>query len=364
MKREPNMDQKIGFCTTSDGVRIAYATVGEGPILVKAPNWMSHLEFEWQSPVWSHWWEELSKHHQVIRFDQRGSGLSDWNIDDFSFDSWVSDLEAVVEEIGLDKFSLIGISQGSAVAVAYATRHPEKVERLIIYGGFARGRNKRGMPVDEAEAVQVLIRRGWGRDNAAYRQIFTSQFMPGATSEQMDWFNELQRISTSPENAANISQVSGNIDVLDLLPKVQAETLVLHARHDERIPLEQGRQFAALIPNARFVTLESKNHLLIASEPAWEVALAEVRKFLGVNEMTPVSPSAESISFENVDGLTPREFEVLLLIATGKSNRDIAQELFISFHTVTNHVKNILGKTGSANRTEAAAYAIVRGLSS
>lgn len=356
------MDQKIGFCTTSDGVRIAYATVGEGPPLVKAPNWMSHLEFEWQSPVWGHWWEELSKHHQVIRFDQRGSGLSDWNVEDVSFESWVSDLEAVVDTLGLEQFSLLGISQGGAVAAAYAARHPDRVNKLIIYGAFARGRRKLGMPADEVQAMAVLIRRGWGRDNPAYRQLFTSQFMPGATSEQMNWFNELQRISTSPENASRINEVSGDIDVLDVLPRVQAETLVLHAREDARIPVEQGRQFAALVPNARFVTLDSKNHLLIESEPGWKVALAEVREFLGVKLAKPVSASTGDSNFNNLDSLTPREIEVLGLVAAGKSNQDIADELFISFNTVTNHVGNILGKTGSSNRTEAAAYAIVRGL--
>ena len=179
------MDQNIGFCTTPDGVRIAYAIVGDGPTLVKAPNWMSHLEFEWQSPVWSHWWEELSKHHRVVRFDQRGSGLSDWNVEDFSFDSWVSDLETVVDAVGLEQFTLLGISQGGAVAAAYAARHPERVNKLIIYGGFPRGRGRLGLPEDELQAMEVLIRRGWGRDNPAYRQLFTSQFMPGATSDQM-----------------------------------------------------------------------------------------------------------------------------------------------------------------------------------
>ena len=187
--------------------------------------------------------------------------------------------------------------------------------------------------------------------------------MPSATSKQMDWFNELQRISTSPENAASISQVSGNIDVLDLLPKVQAETLVMHARDDARISWEQGRQFATLVPNARFVTLESKNHVLLESEPAWQVALAEVREFLGVVLPSSLPVSAPLSDFVNPDSLTPREFDVLGLIAAGKSNQDITSEFFISFNTVTNHVKNILGKTGSANRTEAAAYAIARGFS-
>ena len=274
-------DQKIGFCTTDDGVRICYATVGDGPPLVKAPNWLTHLEFEWQSPIWSHWWVELAAHHTVIRFDQRGSGLSDRNVADISFDAWVSDLEAVVKALQLEQFVLLGISQGGPVAIEFTARHPEKVEKLLLYGAFSRGRIKRGASVEEEEAVLTLTRHGWGRDDPAYRQMFTSGFMPDATAEQANWFNELQRVSTSPENAAKVQETTAYIDVLNRLPEISVPTLVLHAVNDRRVPYEQGRQLSSLIPGAKLVPLESNNHLLIEGEPAWRQCQAAVREFLG-----------------------------------------------------------------------------------
>ena len=356
------MDQKIGFCTAADGVRICYATAGEGPPLVKAPNWLTHLEFEWQSPLWSHWWEELAQSHFLARFDQRGSGLSDWNVEDLSFDACVSDLEAVVSTLGLDEFVLLGISQGGAIAIEFAARHPERVSKLILCGAYARGSLKRGESREEFEARSVLTSYGWGRDDPAYRQMFTSLFMPEATAEQANWFNDLQRVSTSPENAVRIQSMTANIDVLDRLPQVTVQTLVLHAVHERQVPFEQGRQLGALIPNARMVPLESWNHLLLESEPAWQTCRSEVRKFLGLDPPGDV-PSGPAVQSDMIPhGLTPRGVEVIRLLAIGKSNQEIAQELVISFNTVTNHVKNILGKTGCANRTEAAAYAIRHGL--
>ena len=355
-------EQKLGFCTTDDGVRICYATVGEGPPLVKAPNWLTHLEFEWQSPIWSHWWEELAANHTLIRFDQRGSGLSDRNVADLSFDAWVNDLEAVVEANHLESFVLLGMSQGGPVAIEYTARHPEKVEKLLLYGAYARGRLKRGQySVEEHEAMLTLTRHGWGRDDPAYRQLFTSVFMPEATVEQANWFNELQRVSTSPENAVQVQITTSYIDVLDRLSEISVPTLVLHAVGDRRVPYEQGRQISSLISGAKLVGLESNNHLLIESEPAWKTCQAAVREFLGVGPVNSAE-AVQEVPDAPPDGLTPREVEVLRLIASGRSNQEIATELVISFNTVTNHVKNILGKIGCANRTEAAAYAIPRGL--
>ncbi len=355
------VDQKIGFCTTDDGVRICYATVGEGPPLVKAPNWLTHLEFEWQSPLWRHWWVELAAYHTLIRFDQRGSGLSDWNVDDLSFDAWVSDLEAVVQALQLEHFVLLGISQGGPVAIEYTARHPEKVEKLLLYGAYSRGFLKRGGSAEEHQARATLTRHGWGRDDPTYRQIFTSGFVPDATAEQANWFNELQRVSTSPENAARLQNTLANIDVLDRVPGISVPTLVLHAVNDLRVPYEQGRQISSLIPGAKLVDLDSSNHLLIESEPAWKTCQSAVREFLGAGPVASPEAVADA-PIAPPDGLTPREVEVLRLIASGRSNQEIATELVISFNTVTNHVKNILGKTGCANRTEAAAYAIPRGL--
>ena len=347
------MQQEIRFCTTADGVRIAYASVGEGPPLVKAPNWLTHLEYEWETPVWRHWWEELARDHTVIRFDQRGCGLSDWHVSDISFDAWVSDLEAVVAAAGVEKFDLLGISQGGPVAIEYAVRHPEKVSRLILYGAYARGRIKRGVPEAELDAITTLMRGGWGRDNPAYRQMFTSQFMPGATQQQMGWFNDLQRISTTGENAARIQGVGSNIDVVPRLTEVAAPTLVLHAKGDERIPISEGRLIASLIPNARMVDMESHNHLTLADEPAWQVLVSEVRAFLTAGTPGGAAGRVDAAP----DSLTARELDVLRLIAEGRSNQEIADTLVISIHTVTNHVKSILSKISAANRTEAAAYA-------
>ena len=362
------MNQQIGFCTTADKVRIGYATIGQGPTLVKAPNWLSHLEFEWQSPVWRHWWRDLSKSLQVVRFDQRGCGLSDWNVEDISFEAWVSDLEAVVDDLGLERFALLGISQGGATAIEYAVRHPERVSHLVLYGAYARGAAKRGRAsLEVRDALVTLTREGWGLNNPAYRQVFGTRFIPGATAEQMDWFNELQRTSTSMDNAVRILTAYSEIDILDRLSQVAAPTLVLNAQDDVVVPIEEGRRLASLIPDARFVPLESANHLLLETEPAWEVLLSEIQRFLGVASETPIdsAPTGLEQSDLNInykDGLTAREVEVIRLIAAGRSNPQIATELFISVKTVGNHVSNILNKTSLTNRAEAAVYAVRRGL--
>ena len=313
--------------------------------------------------MWSHWWEELAQTHLLIRFDQRGSGLSDREVDDLSFDANVGDLETVVNTLDLEEFVLLGISQGGAAAIEFTARHPERVSKLILYGAYARGSMKRGGESrEEFEAQLILVRHGWGRDDPAYRQIFTTRFMPEATAEQADWFNELQRVSTSPENASRVQAMNSEVDVLDRLPLITVPTLVLHALHERVVPFEQGRQLGALIPNARMVPLESRNHLLLESEPAWQTCLSEIRKFLEVDPPGGVTSALAFQADNPPDGLTRREIEVIRLLAKGKSNQEIAGELVISFNTVTNHVKNILGKTGCSNRTEAAAYAIHHGL--
>jgi len=276
------MEQQIQFATAPDGVSICYATVGSGPPLVKAPNFLSHLEYDWRTPVWRHWWEELARDHYLVRFDQRGCGLSDWSVEDFSFDAQVGDIELIVDALGLERFALLGLSQGGAFAVEYAVRHPERVSQLILYGSYPRGSAFSG-PEEAAnsEARRMLIKTGWGQDNPAYRQYFTSMFMPEATQDQMNWFNELQRVSASPENAFKITTANARIDVLDRLPLVTTPTLVLHGREDARVNFDGGRRLAAAIPGARFVPLESKNHILLENEPAWPVFLSEVRRFLG-----------------------------------------------------------------------------------
>jgi pimeloyl-ACP methyl ester carboxylesterase len=278
----PSLRQNIRFCTASDEVRIAYATVGEGLPIVKAGNWLNHLDYDWDSPIWSpllHW---LGANWRLVRYDARGNGLSDWDVEDISFDAFIRDLESVVDAAGLEKFALLGISQGCAVSIAYAVRHPERVSRLVLYGGFAQGRRVTGSPdnLAQAEALVTLMRTGWGQANPAFRQVFTSLFVPGGTSQQMDWFNELQRKSTSPENAVRIRLVSDYMDINDLLPQVSVPTLVMHCRDDAVQPFEKGRHLAAAIPGAHFVALEGRNHLILETDPGWNRFKEEITSFL------------------------------------------------------------------------------------
>jgi pimeloyl-ACP methyl ester carboxylesterase len=276
-------EQRIRFCTADDEARIAYATSGAGPPLVKPANWMTHLEFDWESPVWRHWLRELSREHTLVRYDERGSGLSDRVVDDLSFDAWVRDLETVVDAMGLERFPMLGISQGCAVAIAYAVRHPERVTKLVLYGGYAEGAYKRARTPEELAEADLVMRQlplGWGRDNPAFRLFFAARFIPDGSAEQMRWFSELQRISTSPEIAARLRETAANIDVTPLAPLVRAPTLVLHADGDAAIPFDQGRLLAALVPEARFVSLESRNHILLEEESAWGRFCEETGRFL------------------------------------------------------------------------------------
>jgi pimeloyl-ACP methyl ester carboxylesterase/DNA-binding winged helix-turn-helix (wHTH) protein len=276
-------EQHIRFCTASDGVRIAYATSGAGPPLVKPANWMTHLEYDWESPVWRHWLRALSTDHTLIRYDERGNGLSDRDAEDLSFDAWVRDLESVVDAARLERFPLFGISQGCAVAVTYAVRHPERVTRLVLYGGYVQGMMPRARTQRERDEVKVVMQNiplGWGHDNPAFRLFFAGRFLPEGTPEQMRWFSELQRITTSPETGSRLLSTAATIDVTELLPLVKAPVLVLHATDDAVAPFNEGRKLAMHIPNARFVPLESKNHILLESEPAWARFKDELRRFL------------------------------------------------------------------------------------
>lgn len=280
----PRAAQQVRFCAAADGTRIAFASVGQGPPLLKASNWLSHLEYDWKSPLWRHLARDLSDHHLLVRYDQRGNGLSDWDVDDISFDAFVSDLEAVSDAAELERFALLGISQGSRTAITYAVRHPERVSALVLYGGAAVGWGYRSPEqVERRRAMSTLMRQGWGGELPVFRQMFTNLFMPDATPEQTAWFNELQQVSCSGEMAVRITEATGHSDVRDLLAQVKAPTLVLHATRDAVVPFEEGRKMAAGIPGARFVSLDSANHLLLGNEPAWERFVAEVRRFLAEN---------------------------------------------------------------------------------
>jgi pimeloyl-ACP methyl ester carboxylesterase/DNA-binding winged helix-turn-helix (wHTH) protein len=282
------LQQRIHFCTAADGVRIAYASSGAGPPLVKPANWITHVEYDWESPVWRHWLRELSRDHTLLRYDERGCGLSDRDADDLSFESWVSDLETVVDAAGLDRFPLLGLSQGCAVAIAYAVRHPERVSRLVLYGGYVQGIVARARSPQEREEAEMLTRTMpafWGRDNPAFRLFFAARFVPEGTQEQMRWFSELTRVTTLPEVAVKLRSTAASIDVSALAARVRAPTLVLHGARDAAVPFDQGRRLAALIPGARFVSLESQNHILLEDEPAGPRFLDEVRRFLAEEDV-------------------------------------------------------------------------------
>jgi len=284
--------QDIRFCMSGDGTRIAYSTTGSGPPLAKTANWLSHIEHEWDSPVWKHWIHAIADRHRLVRWDERGCGLSDWNVEELSLEAWVRDQEAVVEASGLERFALLGISQGGAVAAAYAARHPERVSHLVLCGSYSRGWRHRAdaREIESRTALLNLTRLGWGQNNPVFRQMFTTRFIPGAGPEEMEWFNDLQRISTSPENAARLMDAFSRLDVRPLLADITVPTIVFHSQHDGVVPFDEGRMLAAGIRGSRFVPLASRNHLLLEREPAWTIFLQELGAFLRWPENAPIPP--------------------------------------------------------------------------
>jgi pimeloyl-ACP methyl ester carboxylesterase/DNA-binding CsgD family transcriptional regulator len=342
--------QRVQFCTAPDGVRIAYALHGSGPPLVRTATWLTHLEFDWESPVWRHWLVGLAERHTLLRYDERGCGLSDRDVEDLSLEARVADLEAVVTAAGFDQIALLGMSQSGPVAVAYAARHPERVSHLALFATYARGRLMRDPSPsarEHAELMISLIRMGWAQNQPAFRRLFTTLFIPGATSEQMEWFDDLQRVTTEPETAVRIRHARNYDDVRSEAEQVASPTLVLHAREDALAPFSEGRLLATLIPGARFVALDSPNHILLADEPAWDQFRDELHAFLG-------EPSAGDALPE----LSSRERDVLALVAEGLSNEDIAARLCLSVRTVERHLSNIYAKlrvSGKAGRAAAAA---------
>jgi pimeloyl-ACP methyl ester carboxylesterase/DNA-binding CsgD family transcriptional regulator len=343
------LQQSVRFATPADGVRIAYAVTGNGPPVVKTPNWLTHLEFDHLSPGWSHWLLFLSSRWQLYRTDQRGSGLSDRVVAPLSFEHWVSDLECVVDAAELEHFSLLGISQGGAVAIEYAARHPDKVERLVLYGAYAQGWARRGSlrELRQGRAMVDLVETGWGTGNDAYLQLFTNLFMPDATEEQCRWFNELQSVSTRPEIAARLIEAAGSIDVSHRLKDVRAATLVIHAKDDARVPFEQGRRLAAGIRDARLVSLDSRNHVLLEQDPAWPKFCEAFSEFVPGRRVSPARHD------KLPDDLTPRERHILSLLVIGLSNAEIAERVQISAKTVRNHLSNAFSKLGVSTRAQA-----------
>ena len=345
------MRMEASFATSADGTRIAWSRHGSGPPLVRVGTWLTHLDFDWSSPLWRHWLDALGQRFTVVRYDDRGSGLSDRNPQEYSLGAWRADLEAVVEAARLRSFTLLGMSQGGAVAIDFAHAHPQRITNLVLYGAYAQGATARSTTAEDIEERALreqLIKVGWGRADPVFRRVFTSSFIPGASEAQLRWFDDLQRRSMSPDAALASSRARASLDVTASAKAVAVRTLVLHADGDRAVPFEQGRLVAGLIPDARFVPLHSTNHILLADEPAWPEFLAEVTAFAG----------GESPSGATAAVLTGRELELLRLVAHGFSNVEIGSRLSLSTRTVERHLSNIyakLGLTGKSARAAAAA---------
>jgi len=279
------MEQEIRFCRTEDGVRIAYATTGKGSPIVRPGHWLTHLEYDLKSPIWGHLIEGLSEQHQFVRYDPRGTGLSDRNVDAVSPELWLKDIEAVVNDLGLERFALLGISQGGPTSIRYAVEHPDKVTHLILYGSYARGRlhrdGKDRLSPEMVDAMSTLIEQGWGSDNESYRELFSSAQVPSGNREMIRFLNDLEKVSATPEMAAKYWRAVADIDKRNLLPQVKVPTLVLHCRGDRVAPFNSGRELASGIAGAKFVPMEGENHLFLEDEPAHTTFFEEVPRFLG-----------------------------------------------------------------------------------
>ena len=342
----------VRFCATRDGVQVAFAKRGDGPAIVKTPNWMNHVELDVHSLVWRAWIERLEQDHTLVRYDARGCGLSDRAPRQMSFATNQLDLDAVVAAAGLDTFILYGASQGAAIAIEYAARHPERVTHLVLCGAYLQGAWRRpgaDAAREEAAALLKLVELGWGRENSAFRQVFANQFIPDASAEQLAAFDEIQRRTVSAEAAAALLRTFYDVDVAAAAREVRCPTLVLHATQDARIPFEEGRRTASTIPNAELVPLHTRNHILLEQDPAWRQHFEEIRQFLARHPAAAVrEASAAELPF---DDLTAAERRVVDLVAAGMGNRDIAMQLQIAEKTVRNHMNHIFSKLGIGERS-------------
>ena len=358
---QPGQDQEIRFCVGHDGARLAWAVHGSGPQLIVVSCWLSHLQHDWRSPVWRHFLEDLGAFSTLVRYDERGFGMSDWTVTDFSLEARYADLEAIVRATGFERFALLGMSGGAPVAMAYAARHPERVSRLILYGGGSgRPRRFAGDALAEEETFQSMIRVGWAKEDPLFRRVFTRIFIPDADEAQMRWFDDLQRMSTSPANALASRAGRNAVDVAGELPSIAMPTLILHALRDHTTSFDDAVEVAGRIPDARLVELDSANHILLEDEPAWTVFVDEVRAFL-----EPDRWSSDARRPLLTEAFSPRELDVLREVARGSTNDEVALELGLSPRTVERHLSNAymkLGVTGKAARAAAVAEVIRRGL--
>jgi pimeloyl-ACP methyl ester carboxylesterase/DNA-binding CsgD family transcriptional regulator len=337
--------QDVRFCRSADGTRLAYAVHGSGPPLLIDTCWLSHLEFDWESPVWRHFLLALGRVATVVRYDERGYGMSDRDVTDFGLEARAADLEAIADAAGLDRFALLGMSQGGPAAITFATRHPERVTRLVLYGTFAA----RVADPEMESAFLQLIKVGWARPDSTFRRVFTSLMIPGASEQQAGWLDDLQRHATSAHNAVEARRGRWGDDVVGLLAAVRAPTLVLHARRDRMIPFERARECAARIPDARLVALDSDNHITLPDEPAWPVFVGELEGFLAPDRV--VSPGSRP----DLRALTDRELDVLRLVGQGRDNAEVARAMALSVRTVERHLTSVYTKLGVGGRSARAA---------
>jgi pimeloyl-ACP methyl ester carboxylesterase/DNA-binding CsgD family transcriptional regulator len=356
------MNQTIRFCTTADNVRLAYAVSGEGPSLVMSATWLSHLEYQWRSHLWRPWLDAFVGDHKVLRHDSRGCGLSDRNADNLSFENWVRDLECVIDAAGFQRFAMVGTCWGGPIAIEYASRHPERVSHLVLYASYAQGRLQRAIsPNEEAEKSRVLAdltRLGWGQDGHAFLQVWASRFQPGGSADRLRSWSEQMRATTSAETSVELLQIAWHTDVRAAARKIKCPVLIVHPERDLVVPIEQSRLLAGLVPDCRFVQLDSENHILLADEPAWSQLVAEVRSFLG----GPLGARAGGGKALPLDTLTPRERAVLEGIAAGLDNTEIAASLQLSEKTVRNHITRVFDKISIQHRYQAIVLAREAGL--
>jgi pimeloyl-ACP methyl ester carboxylesterase/DNA-binding CsgD family transcriptional regulator len=355
------MDQNIRFCTTADGVRLAYAVSGEGPPLVMSATWLAHLEHQWRSLAWRPWLDAFTREHAVLRHDSRGCGLSDRGVGNLSFETWVRDLECVVEAADFQRFAMVGTCWGGPIAIEYAARHPEQVTHLVLYGTYSRGTQRRGNSSQAAERARVmwdLTRVGWAHEDHAFLQLWASRFQPGGTREHRRSWCEQMRAATTADTAIRLFAIAGNTDVQEAARKVRCPVLIVHPERDVNVPIGEAQLLARLIPDSRFVQLDTDNHMPLADEPAWEQLVAEVRKFLA----EPADCHASGHNALPLDKLTPRERAVLEAIAEGLDNSEIAASLCLSEKTVRNHITRVFDKICVAHRYQAIVLAREAGL--
>jgi pimeloyl-ACP methyl ester carboxylesterase/DNA-binding CsgD family transcriptional regulator len=354
------MSQQVGFVAARDGARLAYARLGEGPPLVRAAHWLSHLELDRWSPVWHDFISELSQGRTLIRYDERGTGLSERDVADVSFEAMVSDLERIVDGLRLERFSLLGMSQGGAIAIAYAARHPERIDALVLCGAYARGHRHAGRSRhqrEEADLLLELIRVGWGTADPKFRRVFATMFLGDGSPALYEAFDQLQRVSASPQTAYRLREMFGTIDVTGECETVRAPTLVMHRRDDAVVPFEEGRLVASLIPGARFVPLEGRSHILLPGEPAFQAFFEALGAFLPTASGAAPSSRRGGRGRDPAATLTPREREVMALVIEGRSNAEIAAEMFLSDRTVERHLSNVYAKLGLGGKAARAAAA-------